>query len=292
MRPLTSRPSKLPGDPAPSRWAWRLERLLLTPAFLLLLRAGLPILAVVAAVLWYFSDPARVQVMKDAVAEARADFEARPEFTVHMMEIDGAGNRLSEEIRNVLPLIFPASSFDLDLPEVRKQVIALDPVKAATVRIKPGGVLQVEVTPRVPVLIWRHRTGLSLLDENGALVRALQRRTDRADLPIVAGDSADKAVAEALALFAAASPLSHRLRGLERVGARRWDVVLDRDQRLLLPEKEAVQALERVITLDAAQDILSRDLQRVDMRLGMRPTVQMSAFATGEWWSTKQGKTE
>ena len=60
--------------------------------------------------------------------------------------------------------------------------------------------------------------------------------------------------------------LAERLRGLVRMGERRWDLVLDRDQRILLPEDGAVEALERVIALDEAQDILSRDILQVDLR--------------------------
>ncbi len=45
-----------------------------------------------------------------------------------------------------------------------------------------------------------------------------------------------------------------------------------------------MQALERVIALDKAQDMLERDVARVDMRLRQRPTVQMNEAATAEWW--------
>jgi len=74
------------------------------------------------------------------------------------------------------------------------------------------------------------------------------------------------------------------------MGDRRWDIVLDRDQRILLPEKGAMQALERVIALERAPkiEILSRDVSRVDMRLAERPTVQMSEEATLTWWEIKQ----
>jgi cell division protein FtsQ len=74
-------------------------------------------------------------------------------------------------------------------------------------------------------------------------------------------------VAEALALFAAAGPLGDRVRGLVRVGERRWDVVLDRDQRILLPETGAVQALEQVLALDAARTCSTATSCVVDMRL-------------------------
>ena len=52
-------------------------------------------------------------------------------------------------------------------------------------------------------------------------------------------------------------------------------------------KERAEQALERVLALDAAQDLLDRDVVRVDMRMGQRPTVQMSADATETWWQIR-----
>ncbi|MFC6759445.1 hypothetical protein ACFQFQ_08000 [Sulfitobacter porphyrae] len=44
MRSLIRRkaPTSVKADPAPSRWAWRMQRLMLTPGFRLMLRAGVP----------------------------------------------------------------------------------------------------------------------------------------------------------------------------------------------------------------------------------------------------------
>ncbi|MCR8826390.1 cell division protein FtsQ/DivIB [Pseudosulfitobacter koreensis] len=275
-------------DPAPSRWAWRLQRLMLTPGFRFGLRFGVPFAVVFAASSLYLSDDVRRQSILDTVAEARRAIEERPEFMVQVMAIDGASTETAEDIREILPIDFPASSFDLDLEHIRLTVGGLDPVKDVTVRIRPGGILHIDVTPRVPVVVWRQADGLTLIDETGAHVASLAARDLRPDLPLVAGPGADKAVPEALALIDAASPLGSRLRGVVRVGLRRWDLVLDRDQRVLLPEFGAVRALERVIALENAQDVLTRDVARVDMRLAQRPTVKMNEFATQEWWRIRQ----
>ena len=74
------------------------------------------------------------------------------------------------------------------------------------------------------------------------------------------------------------------MRGLVRMGDRRWDVVLDRDQRIMLPEDRPVRALERVIVLNQVQDMLERDLAMVDMGLSDRPTIRMTEAAMEEWW--------
>ena len=66
---------------------------------------------------------------------------------------------------------------------------------------------------------------------------------------------------------------------LVRVGERRWDVVLDRDQRILLPEINPVPALEKLIVLDHAQDLFARDLLTIDMRNPARPTIRLSEAA-------------
>ena len=78
------------------------------------------------------------------------------------------------------------------------------------------------------------------------------------------------------------------MRGLIRIGDRRWDVVLDRDQRILWPERKRHAALERVIALQDAQDVLARDVASVDLRLPERPTVRMVPRAREEWWRIRQ----
>ena len=129
---------------------------------------------------------------------------------------------------------------------------------------------------------------LLLIDSEGSPIGQLVSRADRTDLPLVVGEAANIRVSEALELIRAAAPLGERLRGLVRMGERRWDVVLDREQRILLPETQAVQALERVIALEGAEEVLSRDVARVDMRLAQRPTVQMNKEATQELWRIRQ----
>lgn len=275
-------------DPAPSRWSWRLQRMMLTPGIRLLLRAGIPFAVCFGGATWWLSDPDTQAAIQTAVNEARASIEERPEFMVNLMAIDGADAELSEAVRVAVPLDFPMSSFDLDPAAIRATVLEMSPVKEASVRIRPGGILQVDITPRVPVAIWRRPEGLTLVDADGAHVRPIARRGLRPDLPVIAGEGAATHVAEAMDLIAAGAPLGARLRGLVRLGDRRWDVVLDRNQRIMLPADGAIQALERVIALDGVDEVLKRDIARIDLRLPHRPTVRMTDYSTEEWWRIRQ----
>lgn len=274
-------------DPAPSRWAYRMQRLWLTPAVRKLLRVGLPLAVASLALFWVFSQPQNRSALTEMVSEIRRTVAERPEFMVTIMAIDGASDELSADIREILPVDFPISSFDLDLEAMRKVVEQLDAVARVDLRVKPGGTLQMDVTERIPAVVWRVQGLLELLDGQGRRVAALDSRTDRMDLPLIAGIGADQNVPEALKLMTAAGPIADRLRGLVRVGERRWDVVLDRDQRIMLPETGAVDALEQVVALHQAQDLLARDLAAVDMRNPARPTLRMMPPAVAELYRIK-----
>jgi cell division protein FtsQ len=275
-------------DPAPSRLSYRMQRWMLTPGIRLTLRVGVPFVVIFGLASAFLADERRRDALTLFVIEMRASIEERPEFMVNLMAIDGAGLSLAQDIREVVPLDFPISSFDLDLVQIREIITGLDPVKSANVRIRPGGLLQVDVIERKPVIVWRTRDGLEMLDENGAHVDDLASRAAQSELPLIAGDGADQFVGEALTLIRAARPLGARMRGLVRIGKRRWDVVLDRGQRIQLPPENPVRALERVIILDQGSDVLERDVAVVDMRIAERPTLRMSSAAVTEWWRIRQ----
>lgn len=270
-------------DPAPSRWSYRMQRLMLTPLYRNLLRVGLPFVFAFGSVTIYMSDDMRREAVVTGITDLRDQFQSRPEFMVSLMAIDGASTSVAEDIREILQLDFPVSSFDLDLEAILTAIRELPAVADARVRVRSGGILQVDVTERVPAVLWRTAQGLEVLDADGMITGPATSREEYATLPLIAGEGADKHVTEALDLVRAAGPLGARMRGLVRMGERRWDVVLDRDQRILLPEDAPVQALERVIALGQVHEMLERDLAVVDMRLAARPTIRMNAAAVEQW---------
>jgi len=240
---------------------------------------GLPTAIMVLIGVLALSDQDRRDAMGLWWQQVKTEIQSREEFMVKLMAIDGASPDISEDIREILPLDFPMSSFDLDLAQLQATVAGLDAVERADLRIRPGGVLHIQVQQRVPALVWRNPRGLDLVDVGGNRVSTILQRGARPDLPLIIGRGADRAAAEALELVAAAEPLSTRLRGLLRVGERRWTVVLDRGQRILLPERTPVGALEQVIAVDEAQDLLAREVRVVDMRNPRRPTVRLAPEA-------------
>ena len=269
-------------DPAPSRWAYRMQRLWLTPIFRALFRVGIPAFVLAMALGLYLQSDARRTAFAGAFDGLRTRFEERPEFRVGLISVEGASPELADAVRAKLALRLPQSSFELDLDAARLRAEELDAVASADLRVRSGGVLQVLITEREPVVVWRQDSGLMMLDATGNRVAGLSERADRPDLPLIAGEGADRATDEALAILQAAGPLLPRLRGLVRIGDRRWDMVLDRDQRILLPEDAPIAAVERLLALDQAEDLLARDILMIDLRIEHRPVLRLAPYALSE----------
>ena len=269
-------------DPAPSRWAYRMQRLWLTPLFRVMFRVGVPTFVLASVVGIILADEDRRDAIAGGISEIRTQFQNRPEFMVGLVSVVGASPELADVVRAKLDLKLPKSSFEIDLAAARARIQELDAIARADLIVRSGGVLEVAITEREPALLWRTADGIEMLDATGHRVASLGARSDRPDLPVIAGDAADSATPEALALLAAAAPISPRVRGLVRVGERRWDVVLDRNQRILLPADKPIAAIERLIALHQAGDLLGRDILTVDLRTDHRPVLRLAPYALNQ----------
>ena len=291
LKPSGTRPAAPRRDPAPSRLRYRLTRLWLRRSVRRTVNFGLPLCA---GVLAGWTVMAQVDVRGQVTAWAAALHEKivdRPQFTIATIAVPGVSRDLGEQIRVAAFVRLPASSLELDVNAVRERVEALDAVQRARVRALPSGVLEIQAVERVPVAVWRAPDGIELVDANGVRVAEVDSRVRRPDLPLIAGAAAAAHVPEALGLLAAAEPVGARVRGLVRVGERRWDLVLDRDQVVKLPEAEPLAALRRVMAYEATSEILKRDVAVVDMRDPGRPMLRLTERAVAELKRLKAGKT-
>jgi cell division protein FtsQ len=269
-------------DPAPSRWSYRMQRLWLTPFFRVMFRYGLPVIVTATVMGAYLQNDIRRDAVSAYFAQLQQSFEQRPEFRVNYVAVEGASPDLADAVRDALALTLPVSSFDLDTQALQAVAEKFDAVAQAHVRVRTGGVLQVSLIEREPALIWRQGDQLDLIDATGHRVAGLAARGDRADLPVIAGEGAAQRAVEALAILDAVGPMTPRLRGLVRISERRWNLILDRNQSVLLPAINPIGAIERLIALDQAEDILARDILTIDLRDEQRPVLRLAPVQRNE----------
>ena len=61
--------------------------------------------------------------------------------------------------------------------------------------------------------------------------------------------------------------IAKQLRAAVWVGQRRWNLILNNDVEIWLPEEDAVAALQKLVKLDGDYKLLSREFGVVDLRL-------------------------
>ena len=266
-------------DPAPSRIAYRIMRLLLIPRLRLIFTLGFPSLLIFCATLGLFININVWENISAIKKNLKLAFVERPEFMIKVASIDGSSDELANEIREILPLDFPVSYFDLDIKYLHKVVNEIPAVASAAIKISAGGVLQINVAEKSPAFIWRKGNVMSVIDETGSLIRIANSRVDYPKLPLVVGEAADLAVSEISSLMQANEYFKDHVRAFIRVGERRWDLILENNVRIMLPQREFLAAFDRLMLMNEAGQLLSGRLSNIDMRLVVRPTVRVDTVS-------------
>ena len=266
-------------DPAPSRVAYRIMRLLLIPRLRLIFTLGFPSLLIFCATLGLFININVWENISAIKKDLKLAFVERPEFMIKVASIDGSSDELANEIREILPLDFPVSYFDLDIKYLHKIVNEIPAVASAAIKISAGGVLQINVAEKSPAFIWRKGNVMSVIDETGSFIRIANSRVDYPKLPLVVGETADLAVSEISSLMQANEYFKDHVRAFIRVGERRWDLILENNVRIMLPQREFLAAFDRLMLMNEAGSLLSGRLSNIDMRLVVRPTVRVDTVS-------------
>ncbi len=242
----------------------------------------MPLIILLLPVFIFLKDQNNKNLVEEIVLDFYRKVIERPEFMLSALSIQGSSDSLNAEIREILGLNFPISSFDLDLADLRNRVLSLPPVETAEVRLEGGSILHVKVKEKVPALLLKDDTGIHVLNKNGDYIRPLLSTEYGSKLPVITGEGAQKAAAEAFILFSALYDKLDEVRGLVLVGGRRWNIVLNSGQVIMLPEKKSEQAVQKILILDKAEKILSRDIAVFDFRLPYRITLRFPENKDGQ----------
>ena len=190
----------------------------------------------------------------------------RPELSVSKLEIKTTNLDLVNQINAILKLSFPINSIKLDINHIQKIINQIDSVESSNVRIKDSGVLLVEVIERKPVAVYRENDDLALIDLKGYKINNIFSRSDRKDLPLIVGTEGNYQVKEALEIYQLLSIYLNEIRGLIRIGERRWDIIFKNNKRIKLPEKHPKRSLRKFLSSDKSYLISSNDFVIIDLR--------------------------
>jgi cell division protein FtsQ len=184
---------------------------------------------------------------------------------VREITMTGLGVTSREMVFSALGIEEGMSLVAYDADRARVRLEALDAIKSASVvKVYPTG-LKVTITEREPVARWRIDGVTFLVDAGGRQLVAIAGGNE--DLPLIVGDGAADGVGEIVDLVAAYPILGRDLVATSRIAGRRWDLLYRNGLRIMLPENNPERAMRKIIELDAASQLLERDLDVIDMRV-------------------------
>ena len=179
---------------------------------------------------------------------------------------------------------------ELDLGELRSEVMQLSWVKDARVSRQLPDLVKVDIVERKPYAALRKPDRLVLVDVTGHELEPVSR-ADADGMLMLSGPGAQGQVEALDRLLDAAPALRPQVKGAEWIGNRRWDLTFKTGQQLALPrgEDEAASALISFARLDGANRLIGGKATAFDMRTADRIYLRCPDCAEGEELDMAEG---
>lgn len=154
----------------------------------------------------------------------------------------------------------------VDPAAARGRLEALPWVGKAVVERRLPSALHVEIEERQPLALWQLDGDVRLIDGIGETIDIPSVIAFR-HLPLVVGEGAAVHAPGLLAMMQHRPDLADRVTAAIRVGDRRWNLQMQGDIEVRLPERGAREAWEKLAALDTEKALLERAISEVDMRV-------------------------
>lgn len=211
-----------------------------------------------------------------AVAEAKQVFFAwtgRMGLTLASVEVEGRDRVSREAILSALDVARGMPILAVDPEQAKRRLEEIPWVRSAAVERRLPDTLYIRLVEREPLAFWQRDGKLVLIDRDGTVIPS--ERLDRfGNLMVLVGPDAPKEGAALIDMLATEPALAPHVTAAVRVGGRRWNLRLDNNIDVALPEEDAASAWHRLAQLERSDGILERDVQLVDMRLRDRLVVR------------------
>ncbi len=186
-------------------------------------------------------------------------------FDISELHIAGQGRTPPQTILAALGLAPGQSIFAADLQTARARLKALPWVADAEVQRRYPDAIYVRIVEKLPFALWQGPDGVDVVERSGGVIT--NRNLDEfAHLPLLAGIGAPAEGAELIDAVAMHRAVFARVKAMQRQSQRRWNLILDNDVIVKLPESGWQKELDTLEHLIVDKGILERDVAEIDLR--------------------------
>ena len=213
-----------------------------------------------------------------ALKDARDGAGNAAGFRIVSVALAGQHHVSREEVLAAAGVSGSTSLLFLDVEQTRERLKTNPWIADATVLKLYPGELQIGIKEREAFALWQKDGQVSVIADDGTVLEPyVDPRLTR--LPLVVGAGAAPRAKAFLALLDRYPELREQVRAAVLIGERRWNLRLRNGLDIRLPEADAAAALDRLVALERASKLTTRDIAAIDLRLPDRVTVRLAPAA-------------
>jgi len=207
--------------------------------------------------------------------QAFLDYTARSGLALQEVKVQGRGETAIADILTAVHANRGDPILGIDIDAVRERLEDLPWIVKAGVERQFPNQLIVSVTEAEPMALWQRSQKLFLVSRDGDVIETANI-AKYSNLLIVVGEDAPKRAQVLFDILAQTPELRPHVTAAVLVGKRRWNIRMDNDIDVKLPEDGAAEAWKHFADLNQQNDLLSRDITAVDLRQPDRVVVRQA----------------
>ena len=261
-------------DPAPSRLAYKINRLLYRFWFKsLLMIVFLASSALLAKKVLYKNIDLNAEI-RFLSEESSSLYKGLTELSISKILVKGAREPLKKEIIILVQNAATKGFSALKAQALREKIQDINKVEKAFVKLSTDGLVFVEVIQRKEAVVYFNNHLYEVLDSNGIILSIKQDYHGLSSFPLLVGKDGQKNINELLSLVNEIGSYQSEVLYYEWVGERRWDVHMKNGLVFKLPENNLSEGLVVMRMFLNETDKLLKPIVSVDLRNIDKPIIK------------------
>ena len=204
--------------------------------------------------------------LRGKLIEVSGNISKAAGLIVQEVVVEGRSKTRKNALLQALQVSEGDNILTINIKEMKDRINKLPWVKFARIERHFPNKISLTLVERTPMARWQTNRMLKLIDDHGDVIPVVDL-TSFSNLPIIIGKNAPKIAGQILRTLSSEPHLFRRVKSLTLVSDRRWDVELDNQINVHLPEKNPGKAWTHLATVEQGHNIFGDQVQGIDMRL-------------------------
>jgi cell division protein FtsQ len=190
---------------------------------------------------------------------------AQSGFQIKQIILDGRKNCKQELILSTVNVVNNQPIFSCDLNQIKSALEKIDWIKNTVVERKLPDIIKITIKEREPIALWQNQKKFFMVDSDGVIINFDESKNLK-NLPVLVGPEAPLKANGILSHLEKYPEIKKKIIAMTFVRKRRWNLHLEGNVIIKLPETEVVESLKIIDRLISLNKIVSGKTLVFDLR--------------------------